>query len=136
MKGEISLENLILKNTFNDRMNFPFKLKYGQLGKLVITTQSLMYFGTKGIQCKISELFLCFEMLDMQHWSKELVLSKYQELKKHLLKAFEKQLAIVNGEFKNAKEGGDANWGGVEAILANLKIEIDKVYVRFEDEDL
>ena len=75
-------------------------------------------------------------MLDMQQWSKELVLSKYQELKKHLLKAFEKQLAIVNGEFKNAKEGGDANWGGVEAILANLKIEIDKVYVRFEDEDL
>ena len=42
MKGEISLENLILKNTFNDRMNFPFKLKYGQLGKLVITTQSLI----------------------------------------------------------------------------------------------
>ena len=38
MKGEISLENLILKNTFNDRMNFPFKLKFGQLGKLVITT--------------------------------------------------------------------------------------------------
>ena len=75
-------------------------------------------------------------MLDMQHWSKELVLSKYQELKKHLLKAFEKQLSIVNGELKDAKEGGDANLSGVEAILANLKIEIDKVYVRFEDEDL
>ena len=41
-KGEIKIKNLILKNTFNDRMNFPYKLKYGQLGELVITTQSLI----------------------------------------------------------------------------------------------
>ena len=36
LKGEISVQDLIFKDSLNDRINFPFKLKYGQLGKLEI----------------------------------------------------------------------------------------------------
>jgi hypothetical protein len=34
LKGEISVTDLIFSNDVNDRINFPMKLKYGQLGKL------------------------------------------------------------------------------------------------------
>ena len=57
-----------------------------------------MNFSTQGITCKISDVFLCCEMLDMKHWSKETILSKYGELKKHTLEAFEKALGLYMGE--------------------------------------
>ena len=90
--------------------------------------------GRQGLECKVSEVLLCFEMLDMPQWSKETVTSKYEELKKYLLSVFEKQLDIVHGEFQNSKEGVSSETG--HSIFANLSIEIEKVYVRFEDEDL
>ena len=42
MKGEISVKDLIFSNSINDRINFPMKLKYGQLGKLEIKVSSLL----------------------------------------------------------------------------------------------
>ena len=50
------------------------------------------------MSCKISDVFLCFETLDMQDWNKEVILGKYEEAKKHLLAMFEKQLGIMHGE--------------------------------------
>jgi hypothetical protein len=47
----------------------------------------------------VSEILLCFEMLEMKDWSKETVLNKYEELKKHMLSVFEKQLDVIHGEF-------------------------------------
>ena len=60
-------------------------------------------------------------------------MSKYQELKKHLLTMFEKQLSILHGDNKTEHQEATSS-SSASAILANLKIEIEKTYVRFEDE--
>ena len=41
LSGLISVQDLIFKESINERLNFPFKLKYGQLGKLEIKTNLL-----------------------------------------------------------------------------------------------
>lgn len=46
----------------------------------------------------------------------------------------EKQLEVIHGEFSQSKDS--ATNETVNSILANLKVEIENVYVRFEDEDL
>lgn len=73
-------------------------------------------------------------MLEMKDWSKETVLNKYEELKKHMLSVFEKQLDVIHGEFQKSKDVVSGATG--QNIFANLNIEIEKVYVRFEDEEL
>ena len=84
-KGEISVQDLIFNSSLNDRMNFPFKLKYGQLGKLEVKVQNLLSMSKQSVSMKVSEVFLCFETLELGEWNKDTILSKYQELKKHLL---------------------------------------------------
>lgn len=71
-------------------------------------------------------------MLDMEHWRKETVIRKYQELKKFTLESFEKQLSIVHGEFEKTKE--EVSSETLQSILANIKIDIENIYIRFEDE--
>ena len=46
------------------------------------------------MSCKVKDVFLCFEMLEMENWKKETVISKDQELKKFTLEGFEKSLEI------------------------------------------
>lgn len=56
------------------------------------------------MSCKVKDVLLCFESLEMEHWRKEEVISKYQELKKFTLEGFEKQLDIQYGELEKTKE--------------------------------
>jgi len=88
----------------------------------------------KGMSCKISEVFLCFEMLEMKDWQKETVIQKYQQSKRFHLDNFEKQLGIVHGELKKSKR--EVNSETMQQIIANLKIEVEKICIMFEDEDL
>ena len=90
MKGTISMNDLIVNKSINDRINFPVKLKYGQLGHLQIKTNSYLNLGTKGLECKISGLFFCFEMLEMKQWSKQTILEKYKEMHRHVIAVLEK----------------------------------------------
>ena len=101
--GSIKLQNLIFRTDINKRMSFPFKLKYGQLGSLEIKLQSYTNIA-RGMQCMVSDVFLCFEPLGMEKWSKENVLAKYQELKKFTLELLEKQIGIQFGELEKTKE--------------------------------
>lgn len=75
ISGVISVEDLIFREDINDRINFPIKLKFGLLGKLTITINSYTNL-TKGISCKIQNVFLNFDMLEMNKWSKETVIEK------------------------------------------------------------
>ena len=136
LRGEISVHDLIFSDNLNKRLDFPFKLKYGQLGKLEIKIESGIFKGGLKMRATISDVLLCFEMLEMKQWSKETIISRYQEMKKHAMKAFEKALGIFTREFSNDKENQDGMSAQVESIIANLTIDIEQVYIRFEDEGL
>lgn len=66
LKGEISVHDLIFSDNLNKRLDFPFKLKYGQLGKLEIKIESGILTGGLKMKATISNVLLCFEMLEMK----------------------------------------------------------------------
>lgn len=52
------------------------------------------------------------------------------------MKAFEKALGIFTRELSNDKENKEGMSAKVEEIIANLTIDVEQVYIRFEDEGL
>jgi len=56
------------------------------LGNLTITVTSYFNLATQGVKIKISNVFICLEMLDVDKWNEKLVIDKYQESKRASLK--------------------------------------------------
>jgi vacuolar protein sorting-associated protein 13A/C len=75
--GEIQLTNLIFNKKILETISVPLRLKFGIIGNITITLPSFLSLTTKGIKVKVSNIFLCLEMLEVTKWSEELVKKKY-----------------------------------------------------------
>lgn len=89
-QGEVTLRQLFFNDKILDSVSLPLKLKFGNLESLKITIPSYMKFASSGLKIKIKNVFLCFEMLDVQKWSEENVINSYLNAKKARLKTYER----------------------------------------------
>ena len=83
-----SIEDLIFDGRLARRLPVPLKVKFGRLGQLRVSIPNVLNVAKDGLKIHISDVFLCFEMLEVQDWSEETVISKFQANKKHDLKVF------------------------------------------------
>lgn len=83
--GEIQLTNLIFNKKILETLSVPLRLKFGMIGNITLTLPSLLSLTSQGIKVKVSNIFLCLEMLEVKKWSEELVIKKYQASKKATL---------------------------------------------------
>ena len=77
-------------------------------------------------------------MLELSAWKQENIVNWYQNNKKFTLKRFEDNIDLLHGETQQGKGTGSGSdsLDTLYKILANISVEIEKVYVRFEDEAL
>jgi hypothetical protein len=71
------------------------------LGNLTIEINSYFDLANEGVKIKISNVFICLEMLDVDKWNDELVIKKYQESKRASLKTLQNNTDVVYAEFQH-----------------------------------
>lgn len=98
-------------------------MKFGMLGNLRIDIKSYFNLDNDGVQIKISNVFICLEMLDVDRWTQDLVKKKYQESKKASLKTIQNNAEIMFAEFL-AAESSSFSPEYLQKIAANTSIEI------------
>ena len=62
-RGEASMQNLVFNSSILAGVSMPVKLKFGLLGSLEVSVPSILHIASQGIKIKLSNIFLCLEML-------------------------------------------------------------------------
>lgn len=127
------LNNLIFSQKILDGVAMPIRLKFGMLGNMTIHIPSYFNLGTEGVRIKISNVFICLEMRDVNKWNEKLVTDKYQESKRASLKTLQNNTDIVYARYQKDEESSFSP-EFLQKIAANTSIEIENVYLMYEDE--
>lgn len=130
--SKIELNNLIFSQKILEGASIPIRLKFGMLGNLTIQINSYFDLANEGVKIKISNVFICLEMLDVDKWNDALVIKKYQESKRASLKTLQNNTDIVYAEFQH-EETSSFSPEYLQKIAANTSIEIENVYLMYED---
>ena len=110
----------------------PLKLKFGNLGYLQVKIPSYLNIAQSGLKIKIKNVFLSFEMLKVWRWNEETVINSYQNAKRQKLKTYENNVDIVYSHLHHQSSQSNT-LDLLQKIACNITIEIENVYVRFED---
>jgi hypothetical protein len=97
--SKFELNNLIFSQKILEGAPIPIRLKFGMLGNLTIQINSYFDLANEGVKIKISDVFICLEMLKVDKWDEKLVKTKYQEAKKAALKTIINNAEILYAEF-------------------------------------
>lgn len=135
LSGEVTLKQLFFNDNILDEFSLPLKLKFGNLDELKVVIHSYVNLAKEGLTIKMKNIFLTFEMLDVQKWSEPNVINSYQNSKKNKLDTYEQN---VDQFFSYLlKEGGKQHTDSDSFnIIANLAVEVENVFIRFEDSNL
>jgi len=68
------------------------------IGRMEITVPSFMKLTSYGLKIKVSDVFICLSMLEVDKWNKKSVINKYQSMKAQSIKTL-----MANSEMMNEK---------------------------------
>ena len=134
LNGKISISDLILNKKILKKFPNPFKLTFGMIGHMEITVPSFIKLTSYGLKIKVSDIFICLSMKKVDKWKKESVYKKYQEMKKQSLKTLMDHSEMMFEKNKSFASSGLSFTGeSLDKLIANINIEIENVYLMFED---
>lgn len=107
-------------------------MKFGMLGNMRLDINSYFNLDSEGLKIKVSNVFLCLEMLDVEKWTPDLIKKKYQQAKKASLQTILNNAEIMFADLIQS-EASSFSPAYIQKILANTSIEIENVYLMYED---
>lgn len=126
--GQVTLSNIILKESSIDSLGFPFKMHYGYIQSLYISIP-WSSLSSSPLKIKISGIYGLISPIPPDSWSEEKQISKSKHFKKTILENFE---AITNSEI-TIKEDQNFISKLIKKIILNVQVKIKKIYFRYED---
>ena len=139
--GEILLENLKIKDEIFQNLNLPFiEVVHGYVGILHINLK-MPFFYDHPIDVLIDQIFFHARLKNINKLDKEETIKNMEEFKRNQLLKAEQILAQIenvkkeNKENEKKKSDGDKKSPGlVQKIINNLRVEINDVVFKFDDE--
>ena len=106
------------------------------LGNLHVTVPSFLKITTQGLRVTISNVFLCFEMLEVDKWNEQNVKNKYQNAKKASLKTHENNVDVVYAQYQKDDKMSGFTHETLLQIAANVQITVENVFLMFQEPNL
>lgn len=126
--GEISLENLSLKEDILHILGFPFDLSYGSIGKIKVKIPWSSLFSSS-LSIEVLDVYAYLTPKKPQDWKEEKEKAAMMKSKESALAKFE---AMNSNELKDASSPGYFA-GYATTIVNNIQISIKNIYIRYED---
>jgi hypothetical protein len=130
LSGDIELFNLAVKSDILDKLPLPFKLKYGKVGRVFVDVP-VTGLLTKPLKVEVSEIFIMIETKSEAEFSDEVIKEAFINSTLSDLEALEEYFKSQI-EIKNNESG--FVMGIVNRIIDNIQIDVENIYIRFEDE--
>ena len=139
--GEILLENLKIKDEIFQNLNLPFiEVVHGYVGIFHIKLK-MPFFYDHPIDVLIDQIFFHARLKNINKLDKEKTIKNMEEFKRNQLLKAEQVLAQIENVKKENKENekkksedDKKSPGLVQKIINNLRVEINDVVLKFDDE--
>ena len=134
--GIIELKNMQLKKTLFDDWPVPFKLEYGQVGRIYLKIPIWNLFN-QPVVIQINDVFGFVKLINIPEFNSNVQKEAFRYATQQTLANFEileqqkKELKLKSDDEKNQNSSYTSKL--INNILQNIKIEITNIYFRFED---
>ena len=128
--GEISLQNLHLKENILHILGLPFDLKQGSIGQITIKIPWSSVLSSP-MTIEISDIFVYCTPKCTSSWSESAEKQAFEAGKRSSINQFE---VLMSTELnKSASEGGGYFSDYASTIANNVQVKINNIYIRYED---
>ncbi|EFC42670.1 hypothetical protein NAEGRDRAFT_80298 [Naegleria gruberi] len=140
LKGVASLNDIKLKEYALDNISdsIPFYISFSHISLLEFDVPYTS-LNAKSVVCRLKDVYIVLRPKMRRPFVEEEEKQRQRDLKKHVLDQFEKQEA-AKAEKAAASTGDEKTEEGffdklIETVLNNLKIKIENIHIRYQDDN-
>ena len=132
--GEVSIQNLKVKESIGDTLKIPLKVLYSNIGSIVATVP-WRDLGNSPVHVQVDDLFLIMspkDKVDLEQLGANIFEQRQALLEALALEIEENIKTATENEGKTGEEGEGWMAGIINKIVNNIQIKITNIHIRIE----
>ncbi|KAF0982041.1 hypothetical protein FDP41_011902 [Naegleria fowleri] len=137
LKGVASLKDVKLKEYALDNISdtIPFYISFSHISLLEFDVPYTS-LNAKSVVCSLKDVYIVLRPKMKRPYNQDEEKQRQRELKRYLLDQFEKQQLEKEKQKENQEKTEEGFFDKlIETVLNNLKIKLENIHIRFQDDD-